>query len=90
MKFVCVVVIGVVGQIGYLFIFCIVVGEMFGFDQLVSLYFFEILFVMDVLCGMVMELCDVVYFLFYDIVVSDNVEEVFDGVDVVLLVGVCL
>lgn len=90
--FVCVVVIGVVGQIGYVLLFCIVFGEMLGKDQLVILQLFELLVdkVQVVLCGVMMELEDCVFLLLVGMVGIDDVEVVFKDVDIVLLVGVCL
>ncbi len=82
-----VAVTGAAGQIGYSLIFRIAAGEMLGPDQPVSLHLLEIPPAMDALKGVVMELRDSAYPLLHDIVIGDSADEVFEGVDVAMLVG---
>ena len=82
-----VAVTGAAGQIGYSLIFRIAAGEMLGLDQPVSLHLLEIPPAMDALEGVVMELRDSAYPLLHDIVIGHDADEVFEGVDVAMLVG---
>ena len=82
-----VAVTGAAGQIGYSLIFRIAAGEMLGLDQPVSLHLLEIPPAMDALKGVVMELRDSAYPLLHEIVIGDDANAVFEGVDIAMLVG---
>ncbi len=82
-----VAVTGAAGQIGYSLLFRLVSGEVFGPDTQVDLHLLEITPALPALEGVVMELNDCAYPLLNNIVVTDNAETAFDGVNWALLVG---
>lgn len=82
-----VIVTGGAGQIAYSLLFRIASGEMLGHDQPIELRILEIPQVMQALSGVVMELEDCAYPLVKGIYTSSNPFELFDGVDLALLVG---
>ncbi len=86
-KTVKVAVTGAAGQIGYSLLPRLVSGEVFGFDTKVSLHLLEITPALPALEGVVMELNDCAFPLLDSIVVTDNPETAFDGVNWALLVG---
>lgn len=82
-----VAVTGAAGQIGYSLLFRLVSGEVFGTDTKVSLHLLEITPALPALEGVVMELDDCAFPLMDNVVVTDNPEAAFDGVNWALLVG---
>lgn len=82
-----VAVTGAAGQIGYAMLPRLVSGEVFGHDTRVSLQLLEITPALKALEGVVMELQDCAFPLLDEIVVTDQVETAFDGVNWALLVG---
>ena len=82
-----VAVTGAAGQIGYSLLFRIASGSMLGPDQPVILQMLEIPPAMDALRGVAMELDDCAFGLLDRMVLSDDPDEAFDGVQVALLVG---
>ena len=82
-----VAVTGAAGQIGYSLLFRLASGEVFGSDTKVSLHLLEITPVLPALEGVVMELNDCAFPLLERVVVTDNPETAFDGVNWALLVG---
>ncbi|RMH73695.1 MAG: malate dehydrogenase [Gemmatimonadetes bacterium] len=86
-KHVKVAVTGAAGNIGYAMLFRLASGEIFGHDTKVSLHLLEITPVLKALEGTVMELNDCAFPLLENIVVGDDPNVVFDGVNWALLVG---
>jgi len=82
-----VAVTGAAGQIGYSLLFRLVSGEVFGPDTKIDLQLLEITPALPMLEGVVMELNDCAFPLLDNIVVTDNAEVAFDGVNWALLVG---
>jgi malate dehydrogenase len=82
-----VAVTGASGQIGYALIFRIAAGDMFGFDQPVSLGLLEITPAVPALNGTLMELEDGAFPLLRSVVATDNAAEAFSDADWVVLVG---
>jgi len=82
-----VAVTGAAGQIGYSLLFRLASGEVFGPDTKISLHLLEITPVLPALEGVVMELNDCAFSLLANVVVTDNAETAFDGVNWALLVG---
>jgi malate dehydrogenase len=82
-----VAVTGAAGQIGYALLPRLASGAVFGPDTRVSLSLLEITPALPALEGVVMELQDCAFPLLDDIVVTDNSEEAFDGINWGLLVG---
>ncbi len=82
-----VAVTGAAGQIGYSLLPRLVSGEVFGPDTKVSLHLLEITPALGALEGVVMELDDCAFPLLENIVVTDNAETAFAGVNWALLVG---
>jgi malate dehydrogenase len=82
-----VTVTGGAGQIGYSLVFRIASGDLLGPDQPVSLQLLEIPPAMDALSGVAMELADCAFPLVADTVLTDDVDEAFDGTEYALLVG---
>lgn len=82
-----VAVTGAAGQIGYSLLFRLASGEVFGVDTKISLYLLEITPALPALEGVVMELDDCAFPLLENVVVTDNAETAFDGVNWALLVG---
>ncbi len=82
-----VAVTGAAGQIGYSLLFRLASGEVFGPDTKIDLQLLEITPALPMLEGVVMELNDCAFPLLENIVVTDNAETAFDGVNWALLVG---
>ena len=82
-----VAVTGAAGSIGYALLFRIASGEMFGKDQPVILHLIEIPQAIKAVEGVVMELNDCAFELLQDVVVTDDVNTGFDGVNSAILVG---
>lgn len=82
-----VAVTGAAGQICYSLLFRIANGDLLGKDQPVALHLLEITPALKALEGVVMELDDCAYPLLDNVVIGDDAHQVFDGVNVALLVG---
>lgn len=82
-----IVVTGGAGQIAYNLLFRIASGEMLGEDQPIELRILEIPQMMKPLEGVVMELVDCAYPLVQGIYPSSDPFELFENVDLALLVG---
>ena len=82
-----VAVTGAAGQIGYAILPRLASGEVFGRDVRVSLHLLEITPALKALEGVVMELDDCAFPLLDDIVITDQAEEAFDGINWGLLIG---
>ncbi len=86
-KTVKVAVTGAAGQIGYALLPRLVSGEVFGPDTKVALHLLEITPALQALEGVVMELNDCAFPLLENIVVTDDPDVAFAGVNWALLVG---
>ncbi len=82
-----VAVTGAAGQIGYSLLFRLVSGEVFGPNTQVSLHLLEITPALPALEGVVMELDDCAFPLLKNVVITDNPDTAFDGVNWGMLVG---
>src|SRR5437763_4021466 len=82
-----VAVTGAAGQIGYSLVFRIASGEMFGWDQPLTLHLIEIPNALGALDGVVMELHDCAFPLLQSIVPTADLDEGFRDVNWALLVG---
>jgi malate dehydrogenase len=82
-----VAVTGAAGQIGYSLVFRIASGQLLGPDQPIILQMLEIPPAMDALSGVAMELDDCAFPLLADMVLSDDPNAAFAGVNYALLVG---
>lgn len=82
-----VAVTGAAGQIGYSLLFRLASGEVFGHDTKITLNLLEITPVLPALEGVVMELDDCAFPLLEKVVVTDDPNEAFAGVNWALLVG---
>ncbi len=82
-----VAVTGAAGQIGYALLPRLASGAVFGPDVRVSLHLLEITPALKALEGVVMELDDCAFPLLDEIVVTDQPEKAFDGINWALLVG---
>lgn len=82
-----VAVTGAAGQICYSLLFRIASGDLLGKDQPVDLHLLEITPALKALEGVVMELDDAAFPLLNNVVIGDDANKVFDGVNVALLVG---
>ena len=82
-----VAVTGAAGNIGYALLFRIANGDLFGPDQPVSLQLLEITPAMTALEGVAMEIVDCAFPLLQDLVLTDDANVAFDGVNWALLVG---
>ncbi|GIK55175.1 MAG: malate dehydrogenase [Chloroflexota bacterium] len=82
-----VAVTGAAGQIGYAILFRLASGEIFGHNTKISLHLLEITPALKALEGVVMELNDCAFPLLDNIIVTDNAETAFDGVNWALLIG---
>ena len=80
-------VTGAAGQIGYAVLPRLASGEVFGRDVRVSLHLLEITLALKALEGVVMELDDCAFPLLDDIVITDQAEVAFDGINWGLLIG---
>ncbi len=86
-KSVKIAVTGAAGQIGYSLLPRLASGEIFGNDTKVTLQLLEITPALKALEGVVMELDDCAFPLLEKVVVTDQAETAFDGVNWALLVG---
>ena len=86
-KTVKVAVTGAAGQIGYALLPRLASGEVFGHDTKIVLQLLEITPVLPALEGVVMELEDCAFPLLENVVITDQPETAFDGVNWALLVG---
>jgi malate dehydrogenase len=86
-KTVKVAVTGAAGQIGYALLPCLVQGRVFDPDTMVNLQLLEITPALPALEGVVMELNDSAFPFLGDVVVTDDPNVAFDGVNWVLMVG---
>jgi malate dehydrogenase len=82
-----VAVTGAAGQIGYSLLFRIANGDLLGPDQPVILQLLEITPALPALGGVVMELTDCAFPLVADVVITDDANAAFEGVNYALLVG---
>src|SRR5467141_1182021 len=80
-------VTGAAGQIGYALVFRIASGEMFGWDQPLTLHLIEIPNALGALDGVVMELHDCAFPLLESVVPTADLDEGFRDVNWALLVG---
>ena len=80
-------VTGAAGQIGYAILPRLASGEVFGRDVRISLHLLEITQALKALEGVVMELDDCAFPLLDDIVITDQAEVAFDGINWGLLIG---
>lgn len=80
-------VTGAGGQIAYSLIFRIAAGDLLGKDQPVALHLLEVPEAKPFLKGVAMELEDCVFPLLKEVVIGDDPNQVFEGVDYALLVG---
>ncbi|MFQ5420002.1 MAG: malate dehydrogenase, partial [Anaerolineae bacterium] len=80
-KVVKVAVTGAAGQIGYSLLPRLASGEVFGYDTKVHLHLLEITPVLPMLEGVVMELNDCAFPLLENIVISDDPNVAFDGIN---------
>lgn len=86
-NFVSVAVTGAAGNIGYAMLPRLASGEIFGPDTEVELRLLEITPALPALEGVVMEMMDCAFPLLRNMVVTDDPDEAFDGVNWALLVG---
>lgn len=86
-KSVKVTVTGAAGNIGYAMLFRLASGEVFGYNTKISLHLLEITPALKALEGVVMELNDCAFPLLENVVVTDDPEVAFDGVNWAILVG---
>lgn len=82
-----VAVTGAAGQIGYSLLFRIAAGDLFGPDTPVQLRLLEITPALKALEGVVMELDDCAFPTLHSVEIGDDPRQVFDGVNLALLVG---
>ena len=82
-----VAVTGAAGQIGYAMLFRLASGEAFGPDTRVALHLLEIPPALKAVEGVVMELNDCAFPLLDNMVITDDPNVAFDGVNWALLVG---
>lgn len=82
-----VAVTGAAGNIGYAIAFRIANGDLFGPNQPVILHMLEITPALKALEGVAMELDDCAFPLLQGMVLTDNAEQAFDGVNWALLIG---
>ncbi|MBL4889112.1 MAG: malate dehydrogenase [Candidatus Lindowbacteria bacterium] len=82
-----VAVTGAAGQIGYSLLPRLASGEVFGSDTTVSLHLLEITPALKALEGVVMELQDCAFGNLENVVVTDDAEVAFDGINWAIFVG---
>jgi malate dehydrogenase len=80
-------VTGAAGQIGYALLFRLASGQAFGPDTRVALHLLEITPVLPAVEGVVMELDDCAFPLLDNVIITDDANVAFDGVNFALLVG---
>jgi malate dehydrogenase len=80
-------VTGAAGQIGYALLFRLASGQAFGPDTRVALHILEITPVLPAVEGVVMELDDCAFPLLDNVIITDDANVAFDGVNFALLVG---
>jgi malate dehydrogenase len=80
-------VTGGAGQIAYSILFQIAAGELLGKEQPIALHILELPNALDALKGVVMELEDCAFPLLKEIKIGVRAEEVFEGVNIALLIG---
>lgn len=80
-------VTGAAGQIGYSLLFRIAAGDLLGPDTPIELRLLEITPALKALEGVVMELDDCAFPTLAGVVIGDNPEEIFEGIDGAMLVG---
>lgn len=82
-----VAVTGAAGQIGYSLLPRLASGEVFGPDTKIALHLLEVTPVLPALEGVVMELDDCAFPLLENVVVTDDPNVAFDGINWAMLVG---
>ncbi|MES2200126.1 MAG: malate dehydrogenase [Chlamydiota bacterium] len=82
-----IVVTGGAGQIAYSLLFRIATGELFGFDQPISLHILDLKEFMGVLKGVAMEIADCAFPLLREVQIGFDPEEIFKEADCAFLVG---
>lgn len=82
-----VAVTGAAGQIGYSLLFRLASGDLLGPDTPIQLRLLEITPALKTLEGVVMELDDCAFDTLHSVEIGDDPHEVFDGVNLALLVG---
>ena len=80
-------VTGGAGQIAYSLLFRLASGELFGDKEKIALHILEVPQALKALDGVVMELHDCAYPLLQEIKIGHDPHELFEGVDLALLVG---
>jgi malate dehydrogenase len=80
-------VTGAAGHIGYALLFRLAAGELLGRERPVILHLLEITPALPALSGVAMELADCAFPLLEDLVLTDQPDKAFDGVDYAFLVG---
>src|ERR1700722_3243156 len=75
------------GQIAYSLLFRIAAGDVFGFDQPISLYIGDLDIMLPQLEGIAMELEDCAFPLLHEVKIGSDPYKMFEGVDVAILVG---
>lgn len=78
---------GAAGQIGYALLFRLASGQAFGENTRVALHLLEITPVLKAVEGVVMELNDCAFPLLDNVVITDDANVAFDGINWALLVG---
>lgn len=82
-----VAVTGAAGQIGYSLLYRLASGDTFGYNTKITLHLLEITPALKALEGVVMELDDCAFPLLEKVVITDNPQTAFEGVNWALLVG---
>lgn len=82
-----VAVTGAAGQIGYSLLFRIASGALFGKETPIQLRLLEVTPALKALEGLVMELADCAFPTLDSVEIGDDAEQIFDGVNLALLVG---
>ncbi|OQY48129.1 MAG: malate dehydrogenase [Anaerolineaceae bacterium 4572_78] len=86
-KLVKVAITGAAGDVGYALLFRLASGDVFGHDTKIALHLMEIPPVLPMLKGVAMELDDCTFPLLDNIVITDDPEVAFDGINWALLIG---
>jgi len=82
-----ILITGASGQIAYSLLFRIATGEMLGDDQPIALHLFDVDHTKDGMQGIIMELEDCCYPLLKEIKFGFDAYDVFEGVDIAILLG---